>query len=144
MANASCARCGKTMDESRLLFSDAGKICGTCLLDLDEEEKGDNTLWAIAVTGPLLAFTALVFVVAGLIPTIGVLTNALAPFLGLVAAGFGVRAFLAAGDTERTEGGLRLLLVLCGAAAIPLGLMSTAIGLVMVGLELLRIANAPY
>ncbi len=141
MANASCARCGKTMDESRLLFSDVGKICGSCQLDLDEEEKGNNTLWAIAVTGPLLAFTALVFVLAGLIPTIGLLTNALAPFLGLVAAGFGVRAFLKAGNAD---GGLRLMLVLGGAVAIPLGLLTTATGVVMVVLELLRIASSPY
>ena len=141
MANASCANCGKSIDESKLLFSDVGKICGVCMLDLDEEEKSQNTQWAVAVTGPLLAFTALVFVLAGLIPTIGLLTNALAPFVGLVAAGFGVRAFLMAGEQES---GLRLLSVLCGAVAIPLGLLTTAVGIVMVVLELLRIAAAPY
>lgn len=141
MANASCAKCGKTMDESRLLFSDVGKVCGSCQLDLEEAEKNDNTLWAIAVTGPLLAFTALVFVLAGLFPTIGLLTNALAPFLGLVAAGFGVRAFLKAGEAG---GGLRLMLVLGGAVAIPLGLLTTAMGTVMVVLELIRIGSSPY
>jgi len=138
---ARCAMCGTQVDESQLLFSDAGRVCGACELKLGEREAEENTGWATAVGGPLIAFTALICVLAFWVPVIGLVTGAIAPFLSIVAVGLGVNAFLASGDTEPP---LRTLLVVCGALAVPSGLGLFVISVLLLGIQILRLAGPGY
>jgi hypothetical protein len=118
MATAACERCGKQVDDSKLLFSDVGRVCGTCELALGEAEGDANLRWTTAVAGPLMAFCAAVVLAAALFPVIGVIASGVAPFLSLLAMGLGVRAFFASGDADGVE---RTLLVVCGGLAVPAG-----------------------
>lgn len=138
MANANCAMCGDSVPESQLLFSDEGRICGTCELELGDREAESNAHWIAAVGGPLFAFTALVLMLTGFVPVIGLFTGILAPMSALVAVGFGVRAFLAAGDAED---GMRTLLVLCGGLAVPSGLGVFVLSLILMVLQLVALGS---
>jgi len=130
--------CGKQCDESLLLFSDAGRVCGSCELELGEREAEEKSGWATAVGGPLFAFTALVCVLAFWVPVIGLLTGAIAPFLSIVAVALGVRAVLASGDTEPP---LRTLLVVCGALSIPTGLGLLVVSMLLLGFHILALTT---
>lgn len=116
MATAPCERCGKRVEEGKLLFSDAGRICGACELALGEAEAEGNLRWATAVSGPLMAFCCAVVLAAAFFPVIGPFAALFAPFLALLALGFGARAFFAAGDADGVE---RTLLVLGGGLTVP-------------------------
>lgn len=131
MATAPCERCGKRIEESKLLFSDAGRVCGSCELALADAEGEANVRWVTAVSGPLMAFSCAVVVGAAFFPLIGPLAALIAPFLALLALGLGVRAFFAAGDADGLE---RTLLVLGGGLTVPaaVGLLGVS-GLLVLG-----------
>lgn len=126
MPTAACARCGRQVDEGKLLFSDVGRICGTCEAELGEEEDASSARWALAAGGPLMAFSALIALLAGFFPVIGVFTVGISPFLAILALVLGARAFLAAGEADGPE---RTVLVLCGALAVPGGAVVLALSL---------------
>ncbi|MCB9679775.1 MAG: hypothetical protein H6737_32010 [Alphaproteobacteria bacterium] len=138
MATGTCAMCGKTVDEAKLLFSDEGRICGPCELELGDRETEANTQWTAAVGGPLMAFTAGIFLCAGFFPVIGLLTAAMAPFLSIVAIVLGVNAFLKAGEAD---GGIRTLLVVSGGLSVPAGIAILATSVLLVLTQLLALAG---
>lgn len=141
MTTMACEICGKASAPDALLFSDRGRICPDCELDLGDAETEQKGRWTAAAGGPLFAFTGLVFTLTGLVPVVGLLAAGVAPFLAIFAIGLGVKAFLRSGETDGAE---RTLLVIGGAIAVPGGALVLAMSLLMVFSHLVALTTDPY
>lgn len=137
MPSEACERCGKQVDASKLLFSEAGRVCGSCELELGDVETESAANWTLALGGPLMAFTAFILMLTVFVPVFGLITGALSPMVALVAVGLGVRAFLKSGEAPDGE---RTLLVLCGAVAVPAGLLVFVSSVVFLLVTLVQLA----
>jgi hypothetical protein len=58
MAMEECSRCGRSFEESELLFTGRGKICETCEVDQQEARAVSRGLWTTILSGPLTAAAA--------------------------------------------------------------------------------------
>jgi len=74
MAEMACAVCGERFEEDDLLFSDKGRICEHCEMDLKEQSTLNRGVWFTVINGPI---TALAGSVMACVPVVG-------PFLMLV------------------------------------------------------------
>ncbi|MEZ4317267.1 MAG: hypothetical protein R3F61_07175 [Myxococcota bacterium] len=138
MATASCAMCGKSVDESKLLFSDAGRVCSACELELGDREVESNAQWTTAIGGPLMAFTALILALTSFVPVIGLLTGAIAPLVSVIAIVLGAQAFLKSGEMD---GPIRTLTVVCGGLSVPAGIAILAFSVLLEVLQFIAIAG---
>lgn len=103
MATEACARCGRQVPDSQLLFSDVGRVCGSCEAELGEAEGASAARYALAVSGPLFAFGSFVTTFAMLVPVVGLIAAGLAPLLAILALVLGVRALLGAEEADGLE-----------------------------------------
>lgn len=55
MAMQECTICGRSFDESVLLFHAKGRICEGCELEMNEQESTSRGIWMTVIGGPITA-----------------------------------------------------------------------------------------
>ena len=118
MSLSPCDICAAPTEASALLFSDQGRICGSCELALGEAESTQAKHRAGAFSGPIMAFTAFIFTVGSLSSVLGLFSSMVGMFAAVTAIALGMRAFLGMAEVTGSE---RTLLLVCGGIAVPAG-----------------------
>lgn len=142
MSLSACDICATPTPESDLLFSERGRICATCELDLGDADSAQTQRRAIAFAGPILSFTAFILAASSILPVLGLLAAAAGPFVAIAAIGLGVKAMLTAGDAEGSD---RTLLVLCGGITVSTAAIALCLSLLMLFSHLVVLsAGGPF
>lgn len=115
MAQKACEKCGRSFNESVLLYHEAGRICAECETTLDEERAEAGRIQSLIVGGPLLAFASMMGVVGGLIPVLGLIFLVATPFLAVIGLIQGLRALIASTREANLSSGQKTGLVVSGA-----------------------------
>lgn len=92
MAKKPCAICGAEYNEGHLLFADQGQICVGCEAELEEAKEVHSGVYSAMAAGPLMAFTATMFMFGTCIPGFGQVVIAGTPFVAVLAIIAGLRA----------------------------------------------------
>lgn len=86
MTTLDCAVCGQGFDEAELLFSDRGRICAPCELDLAEQAALSRGVWRTVIGGPVTALAGSVMVCVPMVgPLFALVLGAMALWRGTVA-----------------------------------------------------------
>jgi hypothetical protein len=108
---APCAVCGKTFEEASLLFSDAGRVCGSCEADLQEDERASGAAAALIGAPPFLALFATLCLMGMCVPvfTFQVFSVALGGVFGMLSVlggGMGFQQYMTGGAPSIPQQGM--------------------------------------
>lgn len=65
MPLVACARCNEETPEENLLYHQAGRICASCELEIDEADQTSRGVFATVIGGPIIVFIGTVMVCFG-------------------------------------------------------------------------------